>query len=781
MKMDIMRAFLIAAFLCLTGVPAYALPPLDTYGGRMDISCTNATGVFTTVKLGGHWWFCTPAGHVFISMNMYMENLSDTECSINPNPYFAAKYAYGTDTAGTGANRTWQNLKRATSWGFNSVGQQTFGSYLPWYTASGPASNWPGGNQPIPLPIIIEANSPLNAMVNREGYAGLNQPVKSAQTGNDNSGSLSFGKDLVDVFDPLYSAEFNGELTDNTTILNTHVVANDPYVLGLIIGDTDAFEGFSPSPDFGPYATASNLGLKVLVTSPVQTLALNGTIPISAANYLYPNDTKYYSKANALNPGTCSIATPCSLRDYLKLKYVTIAALNTAWGTSGFYDTFDSDGVVTTTITGCTNSCSGNGVITTFTMTLTHTSAISPLSVLFSVGGVAEIGDYPWFKNAGTVNTGQLQGGTTSYNGAYNFVTGSTINYSTGAVSITFVTPPAMGAAITASYIIGGWHAGGHGLMDESGTNAWIGTNKYCIEGADSNYPTYFACTGAGGVFLPVPNANATLGADIDNWVPQFVAKNLQILHDDLRAAGSNILFFGLDSLGGWGLPQSSQVLKGTGQCIGSGGHPCSDVMETQFYWFMPANNNQGQGGYNSPGPSPQLASSYQYVTRYLGDMAIASVISSPPAFADSSESCNGGPGGLILEQPNQATRGNMYYNTVNYLLTTNGFNGDKQLVAFNQWAWQDFQNENWGLVSLRDNAYDGVEAVSARVSCDANYIVVGGAMCGGESANYGDAIGASLANGGTKIYGANQLWLAIGTPLTPGATAPAPQMMVRR
>src|SRR6185437_12253592 len=109
----------------------------------------------------------------------------------------------------------------------------------------------------------------------------------------------------------------------------------------------------------------------------------------------------------------------------------------------------------------------------------------------------------------------------------------SFIHYDTGAIQITFVAAPAAGAAITISYISGGWMAGGTGLMDEDGSTGgtthnsatWVGTNPYCLEGANPSYPTYFACSGAGGDFNAVPNANANLGADLDAWESQHTAE----------------------------------------------------------------------------------------------------------------------------------------------------------------------------------------------------------------------------------------------------------------
>ena len=52
----------------------------------------------------------------------------------------------------------------------------------------------------------------------------------------------------------------------------------------------------------------------------------------------------------------------------------------------------------------------------------------------------------------------------------------------------------AAGASITVNYIYGGWMAGGTGLMDEDGSHiTWVGTNPFCLEGADPNYPTFFS------------------------------------------------------------------------------------------------------------------------------------------------------------------------------------------------------------------------------------------------------------------------------------------------
>ena len=63
------------------------------------------------------------------------------------------------------------------------------------------------------------------------------------------------------------------------------------------------------------------------------------------------------------------------------------------------------------------------------------------------------------------------------------------------------------------------------------------------------------------------------------------------------------------------------------------------------------------------------------------------------------------------------------------------GSNGDLYIVGINWWELVDNQSEhtNWGLISRRDNAYDGTEAVRA-IGRDP-----WGFPTGGEENDYGD------------------------------------------
>jgi hypothetical protein len=677
---------------------------LDKYGGSTEVRCTNKTGHFILTKLGNRWWFCDPAGNGFIAMsvaNVLTNGNRTQDCAGNITyPIYLAKYG---DTT---KNWSWQTLKRLTSWGFNSIGQDSAGSVLPFL----------GGKLAIslPLPYLSEPKPAEYASINRFGY--LTSPVKDEISGTNRNYSAWRGGALFDVFDPGLSTEWQKQLTNGNQPAMQQIRNNSPYLLGILTDDSDYFSGSGAGPDFPTGHTSPNLAWVTLITAPVQTYIRS--TPFGNKSLLYTT-TQNYSKTLATNPTTpCSISSPCSLRDYLWQKYGgRISALNASWGSN--YTTFDSAG---TQITAETVG-SGDGTTTIFTHTLAHASA-SPFSVLISVKGTAQMGDCPWF-HTGCVATTADMGTLGSPTANLIIQSASTINYSTGAITITFAKAPRVGASITVNYIYGGWMAGGTGLMDEDGSHsAWVGTNPFCLEGPDPNYPAYFSCVGGGGAHNSEPNANGNLGVDLDNWIPQFAAKYFKTMHDDLKAV-SKVPYFGLDIIGAWGGPAYSKFLQGA-----------APYLDGAFV------TNLGQ--YESDSTA-EFNARYQYLTQYLGDLPFMT-FNGFSAEADSSMSCH--PTSSRTNFPTQAARGEAWYNMVRALLTTPGHNASYPLVGFDWWSWQDFQNLNQGLVSIHDNAYDGHEAVTGKVSCSAPLQAL---TCGGETANYGDAIG--------QVKQANALW----------------------
>ena len=222
----------------------------------------------------------------------------------------------------------------------------------------------------------------------------------------------------------------------------------------MFTDDSNNFLGSGAGSDFSTYPSGYNtvsIGYLTAIASPTQTYQPTTRYSV---NPIY-KDEKVYSKAEATSPATaCSVTNPCSLRDYLWQKYGSISALNTAWSSN--YTSFDSTGMQ---VKG-ESIGSGNGTSKVFAHTLAHKPA-SPNSVLVLVGSTAQAGDCAWFNAAckATSNTGSIA----SQSANYITQSASSINYSTGRVTITFVYPPAKGSAVTVNYIYGGWMGGRHG------------------------------------------------------------------------------------------------------------------------------------------------------------------------------------------------------------------------------------------------------------------------------------------------------------------------------
>lgn len=679
---------------------------LDQYGGSTFLRCTNKTGHFILSRINDRWWFCTPSGNVFISMNVgdtAPPGKGTLDCN-NQSAYDILIRKYGD------ASYNWavQTLKRMTAWGFNSIGQDSVGYVRPDWACKG--CPWPGGRQPVPLPFIMEERPAQYATINRNNYAS--GPLKDLSNGM-NANYRAYRATIPDVFDPVLGQWFEKDLRVDSGMAD--VRNNSPWLLGLYTDDSDYFWGSGSGPDFtaGGHSNA-NIGWMALITSPTQTLDYQ--TQFGSRKILYA-DTKVYSKVDASNPSTaCSISNPCSLRDYLWQKYHgSIAALNKAWGSN--YTTFDSSG---TAVAGELIG-TGDGSTKVFTHSLAH-GPVSPDSILVSVGETPQAGDCPWFHPINCGTSSAFRGTLVSPSANFIAQSGSSINYSTGALTITFATALANRAVITVSYVYGGWMAGGIGLMDESGNNTgWVGTNPFCLEPNPGD--PYFACVGGGGPNNPVPNANARLGADLDAWIAQMSAEYFSTMRTILRRHTS-VPYLGLDTIGSWAAPASRWFLQGAG--------PYIDAAQVQLY-------------YDLPSIAGALAA-YSYTTQYLGDVPLINffTLDGQP---DSAESCHPNAGGYEVS-PNQLVRGQRYLNSVRLFLTTAGYNKDYPWVGFDWWAWQDFQNLNQGLVSIHDNAYDGKEAVSSTGTDPWGF------STGGESRDYGDCLSA--------VKQANALWYSL-------------------
>lgn len=305
--------------------------------------------------------------------------------------------------------------------------------------------------------------------------------------------------------------------------------------------------------------------------------------------------------------------------------------------------------------------------------------------------------------------------------GAHLPAEANTIDYSTGRIVVTLVSPLTKGQVLTADYINGGWMSG-TGLMDEDGRHAsWIGFNPICLSNST-------ACDGRD---YPKATANSRVATDLDEWVAQFSAQYFGTLSRHLKTAAPEMLYFGADTVGTWGVPPRKEILEGAA--------PYVDGLFTN--WFA-----------NQPN-SDVAVQQYMYLTRYLGDKPLLNFMtlhaqSDSALFAyDNSRCCFG----LATQQQ----RGQQWNSSLRTMLTLPSYNGTFQWIGIVWWGSHDFgssEHIDWGLKTPRDNAYDGRESVAGNVACSPPMETY---KCGGEDRDYGDLI--------DSVKEANQLWRQYG------------------
>jgi hypothetical protein len=314
-------------FLAFTLVSSLVLPvtaakaqTLDEYGGYTSLPVPGgATGSFRVGKIGSRWVLATPSGNAFWMRSVYVANIDDHVDDRGSTYHTRVIIKYGD------ADLTWgpQQNRRLLAWGFNSHAEYASNWVLPWTTINDP--RWPTSTQPVKMPAVpfpIQASS--YSLRNLFNYAS--KPVKQVYYPlAKNTAYLGYGGYLgsfADVFDPNFTQWIAGRLAS----AEFATYAASPYLLGFSSDDGDYTTGFGAGKDFVPSQSNyhPHLGYIVAITAPTQTSA---TIEGQSITY---SDTTVYSKL--------------AWRDFLIARYGTIGALNTAWGTSGFYTSFNSTG-----------------------------------------------------------------------------------------------------------------------------------------------------------------------------------------------------------------------------------------------------------------------------------------------------------------------------------------------------------------------------------------------------------------------------------------------------
>lgn len=692
----------------------------DSYGGITNVNCTNPNGTlyFGLVTMNNHKTLCDPAGHPYFGRGFFVFNIDtygNDESGGNYSTFSGAKYG------STNLEYIWdtQEVARLKAWDFNLIGPYNSAyatSFWPWYT---------GGTNPNKVPMLTGEEVCSYSWYNASNYAPA--PIKdnlSVTSPNFNLGYYGYDG-VTDYEDPNWVTYVNGFISNtknDPAFLLTANAVDKSYSVGFVGCDSDGLHGFNAGPDFG--SGDFRLSLMVAEESPVEWASVH--------------QHQIYTDPNVYNKKTW----------YTQLtgKYASISALNTAWGSN--YTTFGTSGTCygsgfPTWVCASSSAASsigvGNGTNLTFSATLNTT--VSPNSLGIFVNGTLVGGDGGNGHFSGTAGT------------VYGPNLSGTINYSTGALSITFTSgnAPASGLSVTAQYITNGWCEGGTGVMDECGaTNhqAWTGTNLFCIDGVGSSQ----SCTGG-------PYTSAGMVTDLNVLDTTLAARYASTLKNTINTYFPGGLFFGSDVTGSSNMPPNRYVIMGMAPYLDGALVAGSAVGYSQAkldFWHTYAGDialaytNYATANADSPFAWPNTPCTHSGTT-------VTCTLQTPQDFSTSSliqESCTD-----TTYQGNDIHPSSVGTNTITYtasqtpvtsstICNVSFYDGDyvtqsarANTVAStieslpNQkytadgvypwvmdiwWQWQDTPREglDWGIVDTRDNAYDGIETTTAVIPC---------------------------------------------------------------
>ncbi len=263
-----------------------------------------------------------------------------------------------------------------------------------------------------------------------------------------------------------------------------------------------------------------------------------------------------------------------------------------------------------------------------------------------------------------------------------------------------------------------GGYGAGTGVIDEDGRHkAWMGSDPYLLK-----------------------NASPAVRADLDDFLYEFARKFASVAVTALRTVDKNHLIFGPVSLNNYGAKARDQILRG----LTDGGIEVFWFNYDPAYGSMAGSMAENNQSYDLTG-KPALIW-YSVTAQKDSELASRPTIYGQPNF------------------PTQADRGRHAERVdIPSFLNARGRNGDHYVIGYGWWQLVDNFSEgvNWGLITRKDNAYDGREAVVAP-SKD-----TWGFPTGGEATNYGDALSAIRR---ANLRAAEQLWKELRGEKSPGS-----------
>lgn len=261
----------------------------------------------------------------------------------------------------------------------------------------------------------------------------------------------------------------------------------------------------------------------------------------------------------------------------------------------------------------------------------------------------------------------------------------------------------AWGSAYTTFGSNGGWGSG-DGLLDEDGaTHSWVPRD-----------------------FTRLSDATPNVQRDLDDFLLFFAQQYFSTIRGVLQTEAPGVMYLGPSNIGSWGAPARRQILQAASQYV--------DVIHI------------------SPIPTQCVSCTddqarIDFVAQWGGDKPWVNW-ETITAQNDSYMSPFPIPATSVPDAGTQAMRGQRYQTMIQQLMDAKDSSGIHHTVGFKWWQYYDGrgQQANWGLVTLRDNAYDGTSAIIAP-GVDA-----WGYSTGGEQANYGDFI-SSVTAANQNIY----------------------------
>jgi len=269
-------------------------PDPNPYGGCVAQPVpSGATGFFRVEKVGARWTFVTPEGDAF-----WLRAVSGVDVTAQDQTYAdTLKAKYNSPTEIPWWTFASQAVRRLKSWGFNALGEHHSLYALPVGTEGRTQAN--------------EDKLPFIRMIRLSATGVSEGRFSNIITGTHPSVYTGWrGGTFADVFAPAFDALARELASDTRGEFTSPELADSPWLIGTSVDDANDIYGFGHRPEASSTDFHPHIGWIAAVTAPTQ----NG-------------ETVY---------------TKLAFQDFLREKYQSLSALNTAWMST--YTSWDSDG-----------------------------------------------------------------------------------------------------------------------------------------------------------------------------------------------------------------------------------------------------------------------------------------------------------------------------------------------------------------------------------------------------------------------------------------------------